>query len=153
MTSFDAAQTNAVLSQSIPRAWEMGVRFTELRAGYARAAVPMEGNANHFGTIYAGVIFTVAEVLGGGMYFASFPADSHYPLIRSMAIQFAKPGTGTLSAFARLERGEIERVRTLVRAGTKADYGLQITVEGDSGEVVASAVGQYQARPFRAQPS
>ena len=46
----------AGLEQMIPRAHQMGVHFVEMRPGYVRADLPFEGNGNHFGTIYAGVI-------------------------------------------------------------------------------------------------
>ena len=38
--------------------------------------------------MYAGVIFTVAEVLGGALHFATFDASTHYPLVRKMTIDF-----------------------------------------------------------------
>ena len=52
---------NIALEQMIPRAHQMGVTFVEMRPGYVRAELPFEGNGNHFGTVYAGVIFTLAE--------------------------------------------------------------------------------------------
>ena len=95
------AAVNAGLEHTIPRAYEMGVRFVELRRGFVRAELPFEGNGNHFGTIYAGVIFTLAEVLGGALHFACFDATTHYPLVRGMSIEFIAPGRGPLSASAR----------------------------------------------------
>ncbi|MGA8328239.1 MAG: thioesterase, partial [Mycobacterium sp.] len=56
---------NDALGSTIPTAHNMGVRVVEARRGFAATTVPVEGNGNHFGVIYAGVQFTVAEILGG----------------------------------------------------------------------------------------
>src|SRR5579875_2238820 len=102
---------NGTLAQLIPRAHQMGVHFTAARPGYVRAELPFEGNGNHFGTVYAGVIFTLAEVLGGAMHFASFDVTTHYPLVRSVTIDFLAPGRGPLSASASLDEPTRARVR------------------------------------------
>ena len=88
---------NTMLEQLIPRAHQMGVEFVEMRPGYVRAEVPFEGNGNHFGVIYAGVTFTLCEVLGGAMHFATFDVSTHYPLVRNLEIDFVAPGNGRLS--------------------------------------------------------
>jgi thioesterase domain-containing protein len=139
---------NLMLEQLIPRAHQMGVHFVELRKGYVRAELPFEGNGNHFGTVYAGVIFTLAEVLGGAMHFASFDVGTHYPLIRGMQISYLKPGRGELSAAATLDDATIARV--VEEAGTdgKAAFELRAEVTDSDGVVVAQTVGDYQIRPF-----
>jgi thioesterase domain-containing protein len=147
VTSDPVAMTNAALEQLVPRAHQMGVHFVEMRPGYVRAEVPFDGNGNHFGTVYAGVIFTLAEVLGGGMHFATFDATTHYPLVRGMSIEFSAPGRGPLTAAAQLDEATIEAVRAEAAAGRKAPFELRATVTGEDGTVVATAVGDYQIRP------
>ena len=71
------ALLNGALEQLIPVAAKMGVEFTELRSGFVQATVPFKGNGNHFGAIYAGVIFTVAEVLGGAIHIATYDESTH----------------------------------------------------------------------------
>jgi acyl-coenzyme A thioesterase PaaI-like protein len=139
---------NAFLEQTIPRAHQMGVRFAELRPGYVRAQLPFEGNGNHFGTVYAGVIFTLAEVLGGAMHMATFDPTTHYPLVRGMRIEFIAPGRGPLSAEASLDDETIAWVRAEAGSDRKAPFELRATVSGEDGTVVASTVGDYQIRPY-----
>lgn len=138
---------NTALEQMVPRAYQMGVRFIEMRPGFVRAEVPYEGNGNHFGVIYAGVIFTVAEVLGGAMHYASFDPNTHYPLIRGMSIDFKAPGRGRLIATAALSDAELESVRAAAEAG-KASFLLEAQVHDDDGTLVATSRGDYQIRPF-----
>ena len=52
---------NGAMEQTIPPVHKMGIKVVEARRGHAVASVPMEGNGNHFGVVYAGVQFTVAE--------------------------------------------------------------------------------------------
>jgi thioesterase domain-containing protein len=139
---------NLMLEQLIPRAHQMGVHFVELRRGYVRAELPFEGNGNHFGTVYAGVIFTLAEVLGGAMHFASFDSSTHYPLIRGMQISYLKPGRGALSASATLDEQTITRVIDEAGPDGKAAFELHAEVTDENGVVVATTVGDYQIRPF-----
>lgn len=143
------AAMNAGLQQLIPVAHGMGVRFTALRPGFVRASVPFEGNANHFGVTYAGVIFTVAEVLGGAMHVASFDATTHYPLVKRIEIDFLAPGRGPLTATAELPGEEVERIRAAATDG-KVPFVLSAEVTGEDGTVVARTRGDYQIRPHGA---
>jgi thioesterase domain-containing protein len=138
---------NVALEQMIPRAHQMGVTFVEMRPGYVRAEVPFEGNVNHFGVIYAGVIFTLAEVLGGAIHFASFDVSTHYPLVRGMQIDFVAPGKGRLSASASLTEDEVVRIRA-ASANGKVPFELRAEVVDEDGKVVATTRGDYQIRPY-----
>jgi acyl-coenzyme A thioesterase PaaI-like protein len=139
---------NAALEQLIPRAHQMGVEFVELRPGFVRARVPFEGNGNHFGVVYAGVTFTVAEVLGGAIHFATFDVTTHYPLVKSLTIDFLAPGTGPLSASAALSADEIDRIKAAATPDAKVPFVLEAEVVGADGTVVARTRGDYQLRPF-----
>jgi acyl-coenzyme A thioesterase PaaI-like protein len=144
------ATMNGALKQLIPVAADMGVEFVELRPGFVRAEVPFEGNGNHFGVIYAGVIFTVAEVLGGAIHFATFDVTTHYPLVRGVEIDFVAPGRSRLSASASLSDDEVARIKGAAAPGVKVPFLLTAEVVGEDGIVVARTRGDYQLRPFGA---
>lgn len=148
MTDDPLTTLNAALEQLIPAAHRMGVHFTELRPGLVRAEVPFEGNGNHFGVVYAGVIFTVAEVLGGAMHLATFDAATHYPLVRAVSIEFLAPGRSRLSASATLPEDEIARIRAAAGPDAKVSFVLEAEVVDEDGVVVARTRGDYQLRPF-----
>jgi acyl-coenzyme A thioesterase PaaI-like protein len=144
------AAMNGMLEQLIPRAHQMGVHFTELRPGHVRADVPFEGNGNHFGVMYAGVTFTVAEVLGGAMHLATFDVTTHYPVVRAMSIDFSAPGRGPLHAVAELGAGEIARIRAASTGDggpVKVAFVLEAQVFGEDGTLVAATRADYQLRP------
>ena len=138
---------NAALETLIPVAHKMGVRFVELRPGFVQAEVPAEGNGNHFGVVYAGVTFTLAEVLGGAIHFATFDISTHYPLVRSVTIDFLAPGKGTLTATASMSDEEIARIKALAAPDAKVPFVFEAEVTGADGTVVARTKGDYQLRP------
>ena len=143
-----AGQANGVLAQFIPVAAGMGVQFTEVRRGFVQASVPFEGNANHFGVVYAGVIFTVAEVLGGAIQLATFDAATHYPVVKSVQIDFLAPGRSRLTASASLAEDEVVRIAAEAATGAKVPFVLEAEVVGEDGTLVARTRGDYQLRPF-----
>jgi acyl-coenzyme A thioesterase PaaI-like protein len=147
MSGEPVAIMNAALEQLIPRAHQMGVEFVELRPGFVRAEVPFEGNGNHFGVTYAGVVFTVAEVLGGAMHFATFDLATHYPLVKRAEIDFLAPGRSRLSASAALSDDEVARIRAEALPDAKVAYVLTAEVVDAEGIVVARTRGDYQLRP------
>jgi acyl-coenzyme A thioesterase PaaI-like protein len=142
------AAMNVALQHLIPRAHQMGVEFVELRPGFVRAEVPFEGNGNHFGVIYAGVIFTLAEVLGGAMQFATFDVSTHYPLVKRVEVDFLAPGRTRLSATAELAEAEIARIKAAAAPDAKVPFVLEAHVEDEAGALVARTRGDYQLRPF-----
>jgi len=144
----DALTTlNQTLEQLIPVAHRMGITFTVADPGHVEATVPFEGNGNHFGVVYAGVIFSVAEVLGGGIHFATFDATTHYPLVRRLEIDFVAPGSSDLRAVARMTPEEVARVRAEAAPDAKVPFVFETEVYGADGTLVARTRGDYQLRP------
>lgn len=137
---------NAALSESIPIAHKMGVRVLDAGRGFAVTAVPAEGNGNHFGVIYAGVQFTVAEVLGGIIPLVTFDADKYFPLVKNLDISYRAMATTDLRAEARLDEDTIARIEAEAAANGKSDFILEATVTDANGTVVATSTGTYQLR-------
>ncbi|MEV0078070.1 YiiD C-terminal domain-containing protein [Nocardia neocaledoniensis] len=139
---------NGAIALTIPAAAKMGVRALEVRRGYARTTVPVEGNGNHFGAIYAGVQFTVAEVLGGAITAGSFDTSAFYPLVKSFDISFRKMARTDLTAEATLTEDEIARVAAEAAEHGKSDFTLEAVVTDTEGTTVATSRGLYQLRAF-----
>nr|WP_038171587.1 YiiD C-terminal domain-containing protein [Tomitella biformata] len=137
---------NGMMEKTIPVVHGMGVEATVARRGYASSTVPMEGNGNHFGVMYAGVLFTVAEVLGGALAIASFDAAAYYPLVKDLKISFRRPATTDVTAEASLDDAELDRITAAAAANGKCDFTLEATVTDANGVVVATTTGLYQLR-------
>ncbi len=137
---------NGAMESTIPPVHKMGVRVVEARRGHAVASVPLKGNGNHFGVIYAGVQFTVAEMLGGVIALATFDAAKYYPLVKSVDITFTGMARSDLLAQASLDDGEIARIETEVTNKGKADFILDAVVKDEAGQTVSVTRGLYQLR-------
>ncbi|WP_149359653.1 PaaI family thioesterase [Lolliginicoccus suaedae] len=146
-----ADMINGTLELVIPIAHTMGVEAVEVRRGFAATTVPAEGNGNHFGVMYSGVLFTVAEILGGAIAVASFDNSRFYPLVKDLQITFKRPAKTEVRAEASLDDAEIERIAEQAAADGKSDFVLDATITDTGGTVVATTRGLYQLRAHRKQ--
>jgi acyl-coenzyme A thioesterase PaaI-like protein len=137
---------NGALGSTIPTAHKMGVQVVEARRGYAAATVPAEGNGNHFGVVYAGVQFTVAEILGGIIAMSTFDSAKYFPLVKNVDIKFVGMARSELRAQASLDDATIARVEAEAADRGKADFTLEAVVTDADGQTVATTRGLYQLR-------
>lgn len=137
---------NGALESTIPIAHKMGVKVVEARPGFAATSVPAEGNGNHFGVIYAGVLFTVAEVLGGIIPLITFDRSKYFPLVKNLDIQFVAMAKSDVRAEATLDDETIARVEAEAAERGKADFTLEAVVTDVDGQTVATTRGLYQLR-------
>lgn len=137
---------NGAMEFTIPAAHKMGIKVVEARRGYAATTVPVEGNGNHFGVIYAGVQFTAAEILGGIIAVATFDSAKYFPLVKNVDINFVGMAKSELRAEATLDDETIGRVEAEAAANGKADFTLDAMVKDADGQVVSTTHGLYQLR-------
>lgn len=137
---------------AVPILGAMGIRLLEAGAGRARAELPGEPNVNHFGAVYAGSLFSLAELLGGVISRATFDLDGELagfvPLVKSMEIHFRRPAIGTVWARAELAPEDLERIPRQALEHGKADYTLAAEIVDAEGTVLVTTTGVYQLRRF-----
>lgn len=117
-----------------------------LEPGFVRLLMPLAGNQNHIGSMYAGALFTLAEIPGGALFLTSFDTQRFFPLVKEMNLRFRRPASGDIRVEARIADAEIQRLQQQASEQGKADYLLQLQLTDDSGEVVAESRGLYQLR-------
>ena len=123
-----------------------GLKAEVLEPGRVRLRMPLAGNQNHIGSMYAGALFTLAEIPGGALFLTSFDASKFYPIVKEMNLRFRRPATGDIVVEAHLGAEEIERLQSEAQANGKAEYVLELQLTDGSGEVVALSRGIYQLR-------
>ncbi|MBP8203437.1 MAG: YiiD C-terminal domain-containing protein [Pseudomonas sp.] len=123
-----------------------GLKAEVLEAGHVRLRMPLAGNQNHIGSMYAGALFTLAEIPGGALFLTSFDATRFYPIIKEMNLRFRRPATGDICVEARLTDEQIQHLQKQATEAGKAEYVLELQLTDDSGEVVAQSRGVYQLR-------
>jgi len=132
----------------VPILGKMGITIIDASHGQAAAVLPAGPNGNHFGTTYAGSLFSVAEMLGGVIGFNTFSLEGFIPLVKSLDIHFARPATTDVTARTSLSTDEIARIEAEALATGRAQFVLEATVTDAAGEVVATTTGIYQLRKF-----
>jgi len=140
---------NGAIESTIPIAHKMGLKVVEARPGFAATTVAAEGNGNHFGVIYAGVLFTVAEILGGIIPLITFDTARYFPLVKNLDIQFVAMAKSDVRAEASLDDETIARVEAEAAERGKADFTLEAVVTDADGQTVATIRGLYQLRALR----
>lgn len=143
----DAA--TALLGNTIPFVRRLGLRVERMEPGFVRMGLPLLGNENHVGTLYAGALFTLAEIPGGVLIMSMVDLTRFYPIVTDMHVKFLRPGTGDVSVEARLDPAEVERLQEIAERDGKAEYVLNVDVKDKAGTVVMSSDAHYQLRARR----
>ncbi|MDO9616601.1 MAG: YiiD C-terminal domain-containing protein [Pseudomonas sp.] len=123
-----------------------GLEAEVLEVGHVRLRMPLVGNQNHIGSMYAGALFTLAEIPGGALFLTSFDAQRFYPIVKEMNLRFRRPASGDIWVEARLTAEEIQQLQKQATELGKAEYVLQLQLTDESGEVVVESRGLYQLR-------
>jgi acyl-coenzyme A thioesterase PaaI-like protein len=113
----------------------------------------MAGNGNHVGTMYAGVLFSVAEMLGGALSLATFDPARFYPIVKDLRIDFRRPAASSVTARTSLDGPEIDRVLADAERDGKGQFVLRSELTDEEGTVVATTEGTYQIRPHAREGS
>lgn len=142
----DLELARKMLESGIPFVANSGLRVVELRRGHVRCEMPFTGNVNHIGTMYAGALFTLAEIPGGGLFLSSFDAQRYYPIVKELTMRFLKPGNGDISIELSIDETRIAALTAEAETRGKAEFVLEGELKAADGSVVATSRGIYQIR-------
>ena len=123
-----------------------GLRAVALRDRYAKLLMPIEGNVNHVGMMYAGSLFTLGEIAGGAIHVVSFYVTRLVPIVKEVKIRFRRPAMTDVTMEVALSEEEASRIQTEALQKGKADYELNLGLEDANGEVVSIVGGTWQVR-------
>ncbi len=143
---FDPDKLAGIMEDGVPIIAKMGMEVVEMAPGRVTLRMPLAGNENHIGIMYAGVLFTLAEVPGGAVFFSTFDITKYVPIVKGVDIRFKKPATTDISVTVELAPDEIERIQRELEDRGKSDFVLECELEDANGQVVAVSRGDYQAR-------
>jgi acyl-coenzyme A thioesterase PaaI-like protein len=123
-----------------------GIRVVALRDRYAKMLMPLEGNVNHVGMMYAGSLFTLGEIAGGAIHMVSFDVARLFPIVKEVKIRFRRPAMTDVTMEVELSAEEAARIQAEALEKGKADYGLNLELKDANGEVVSIVGGTWQVR-------
>ncbi len=146
LTPETIAMLKAAIVDTVPFAKRTGVEVVELAERYVKMRMPFEPNVNHVGIMYAGALFTLAELPGGAIFATTFDYKRFYPIVKDMQIRFRRPATTDVTVEVRLSEEQARDIEERAERDGKADYEWECELRDASGEVVATSKNVYQMR-------
>ncbi len=133
----------------IPFVRRSGVKVLELESGRVLCRMPLKGNVNHIGTMYAGALFTLAEFPGGPLMLATFGMKRFIPIVTKLDLDFVKVAKTDVTIELTLSAPEIERIESETLANGQSEFVVEGELKDINGNVVARSRAVYQMRPKR----
>ena len=135
---------NRYVAHAVPRIADLGIRVVELSPDRAVSHAPLGPNGNHLGSMYAGTLFGMAEMLGGAILFPSVDFAAYLPTVKELSIRYRRPACSDITAVATLDAETLSRIRTEASERGRSEYRVDATLTDTSGNVVATTQGTYQ---------
>ncbi len=123
-----------------------GLKIIELRDRFAKCLMPMEGNVNHVGMMYAGSLFTLGEFTGGIIHGVSFDYTEFFPIVKEVYIRFKGPAMTETTVEVSFTKEEADKIQAEAAENGKADFTLDLELKNTGGEMVSLVSGIWQIR-------
>ena len=124
-----------------------GLTIIGLRDRYCKLLMPLEGNTNHVGMMYAGSLFTIGEIPGGLIVLASYDFGKYVPIVKEVNILFKSPAKTDVTLELEWTKEYADALEKKVVENGKADFNLEMEIKDAGGEVVSMVTGIWQVRP------
>ena len=149
MTEFTPQMATDFVHQAVPAIGRLGVMVEAISPGAVELRVPIEGNANHMGTMYAGALFALAELPGGLIPLAVLTPGRYTPIVTALEIQFLAAARTDVTLSARMDPAQLRALRDQVDSEGQADFTLDLVGQDANGRTVIASRAHYQLRPNR----
>lgn len=146
MAIISAENVEKFCKSSVPLFDFLDIKFEFLDDGVICCHLPYDRKvSNHLNSVYAGVQWSIAEVLGG-IAFAANSVPGYVPLLKSMNIEFKKPAMTDLIAQVRFSDDEALNMKQALENQGRYDFELASNVHDSNGNLVAKGLAVYAIR-------
>lgn len=134
-----------MFATAIPFVGRSGLDIEELTPGHVRAKMPAKGNGNHVQIMYAGALFTLAEIGGAALISSVVDVSKAKVVVKDLSIDFQKAFKAGEDAYfdATAPAGLKEQIMGDLEKNGKTTYLLPINLTSADGEVRATAKINY----------
>ena len=139
------AAVNKIIGLSIPFAPRNNFRVEEVSPGYVRAKILLKGNKNHFGSLYAGAYFLVAEIPGGVLTLFDL-GPAYTPILKEMTLEFLQPANSDVTVEFTLPPETLAGILADADETGRAKFTLEGKMVDREGNHVASSIAHYRVR-------
>ena len=123
-----------------------GIKVLAMKDRYVKTLMPLEGNVNHVGIMYAGSLFTIGECMGGAIYGVAFDIERFYPIVKEVTIKFRRPVVTDVTLELEMSEEDVGRIQQEAEEKGKADFTLDLELKDTNGETVCMVSGIWQIR-------
>ena len=123
-----------------------GLTVIELRDRFTKLCMPLEGNGNHVGIMYAGSLFSLGEVTGGIIPAVALDMDGLIPIVKEVNIRFVAPAMTDVFLTAEVSKEQAAAIQKEAAENGKADFTLELELKDTNDKVVAYVNGVWQVR-------
>ena len=123
-----------------------GIKVLAMKDRYVKTLMPLEGNVNHVGIMYAGSLFTIGECMGGAIYGVAFDVKRFYPIVKEVTIKFRRPVMTDVTLELEMSRQKAEAIQQEAEEKGKADFTLDLELKDAKDETVCKVSGIWQIR-------
>ncbi len=139
-----------IVEGGIPFSKRAELKALELSPENIKLMMPLKPNVNHVGTMYAGALFTLAEMVGGAVAMVYFMGDPKskgmFPIVKSLNIKFTKPARTDITVEYSMDPKDAEKLISECAEVGKSNYDFNLELKDETGLVVAVTEGFYQLR-------
>ena len=133
----------------IPFVKRSNVKIEQLEVGRVVCCMPLKGNVNHIGSMYAGALFTLAEFPGGPLMLATYGVSRFIPIVTALDMEFVRVAKTDVRIELSLPKDDIAKIEQDTLTHGKAEFELHGELKDANGVVVARSRAVYQMRPKR----
>jgi acyl-coenzyme A thioesterase PaaI-like protein len=142
-------QATAFVHQTVPAIGRLGVVVEAIGPDAVELRVPIEGNGNHFGTMYAGALFGLCELPGGLIPLGVLDPTKYTPIVTRVDIRFLAAARSDVTLVASIDAAQMRALGAQVDDEGRAEFTLELHGEDADGRTVVSSTAYYQLRPNR----
>ena len=137
-----------MMHATIPAVGRLGIEVDAARDGEVRLRIPLEGNTNHFKTMYAGALFAVVELVGG-LIPLSVVGPAYTPIVTDIRVTFLAAAKTDVTVHARMDPARVRALAETATAEGLAHFVMDVEGKDADGRTVVTFQGDYQLRPSR----
>lgn len=127
----------------IPALAKLNARVLISEPNRIKVLLPLEGNKNHLGTMYAGALFSVAEFPFGLLHLTHFEGKPMLPVVGELTIRFLAPATTDVTVDLRVSDAEWQQMESGAQAHGKFRFKREIEILDENEQVVCVAKATY----------
>ena len=140
-------EVQQLITAKVPVAGFLGLEVESVEEGHVRLRLPFAHPVeNHLGIVYAGAIFSLAEIAGGVVMLSAFDTREITLIIRRLEIDFVRPSRRDLFCDVQLSAALVDEARASIAGQGTADVSLPIEVTDARGRAIARARANYYLR-------